>query len=213
MITGTFCPTLTLWSNTGVPKVWGAPPGGKSGFLREGLLFTRKTILNETWEDIWRNTVWKQVTLELISVSKITWLICSPGFLSIFQKQDKWITHPLWCWFDPKVRLLSLEENYIDIVSDTSLKFSFQGSRILNFGLVLEGISLTSAGKRWTPCFHFQQWHPSKQSIFLWRTWKATLERLLQNSNLCMISYVQTGNHIPPTNPGMKRIFHFSLLN
>jgi hypothetical protein len=25
----------------------------------------------------------KQVTLELISVSKIAWLICSPGFLSI----------------------------------------------------------------------------------------------------------------------------------
>jgi hypothetical protein len=34
-----------------------------------------------------KKTVWKQVTLELINVSKITWLICSPGFVSIFQKQ------------------------------------------------------------------------------------------------------------------------------
>jgi hypothetical protein len=31
-----------------------------------------------------KKTLWKQVTLELISVFKITWLICSPGFVKYF---------------------------------------------------------------------------------------------------------------------------------
>jgi hypothetical protein len=45
-----------------------------------------------------KKTVWKQVTLELISVSKITWLICSPGFVEYFPEavtdKYKWITDP-----------------------------------------------------------------------------------------------------------------------
>jgi hypothetical protein len=49
-------------------------------------------------QKIRKKTVWKQVALELISVSKITWLICSPGFVKYFPEavtdKYKWIKDP-----------------------------------------------------------------------------------------------------------------------
>jgi hypothetical protein len=36
-----------------------------------------------------KKAVWKQVKLELINVSKISWLICSPCFVSIFQRDHR----------------------------------------------------------------------------------------------------------------------------
>jgi hypothetical protein len=45
-----------------------------------------KTLIGKLglWVRKLERTVWKQVTLELISVSKITWLICSLDFCKYF---------------------------------------------------------------------------------------------------------------------------------
>jgi hypothetical protein len=84
-----------------------------------------------------KKTVWKQVILELISVSKITWLICSPGFVKYFPEavtdKYKWITDPFHADF-PQNYDFSLEEgNYIDIISDTPLKVWFPRKSYIEF--------------------------------------------------------------------------------
>jgi hypothetical protein len=61
-------------------------------FIGKLSFWARKTegkILNmfSRFKDFVDGNSVKQLKLEFISVSKIIWLICSPGFLSIFQMQ------------------------------------------------------------------------------------------------------------------------------
>jgi hypothetical protein len=84
------------------------------------------------WRILWRKTVSKQVTLELISVSKITWLIWSAGFLSISRavsNKYKWITDPFHVDspqnFDFSLEEEEEEETYVDSTCDTYFKVQF----------------------------------------------------------------------------------------
>jgi hypothetical protein len=84
--------------------------------------------------------MWKLVTLELISVSKITWLICSPGFVNYFPEavsdKYKWITDPFHA--DSRQNYdFSLEEgHYIDI-SDTPLKVQLPRKLYIEFWMLI----------------------------------------------------------------------------
>jgi hypothetical protein len=84
-----------------------------------------------------KKTVWKQVTLELINVSKITWLICSPGFVKYFPEAvtDKYklIIDPFHA-DSPQNYYFSLEEgNYTEVISDTPLKDQFPSKSYTEF--------------------------------------------------------------------------------
>jgi hypothetical protein len=128
-----------------------------------------------------KKTAWKPVTLELISVSKITWLICSPGFVKYSPKaatdKYKWITDPFHA-DSPQNYTFSLEEgNYIDIFSDTLLKVRFPTKLYREFWVCI-GEEVPHLSRKVVnhlllsqhlTCarLDFQQWQPTKQSIIL----------------------------------------------
>jgi hypothetical protein len=162
----------------------------------------------------------KQVTLELISVSKITWLICSPGFCKYFPEavtdKYKWITDPFHA-DSPQNYDFSLEEgNYINIISDTPLKVRFPRKSYIEFWVRIgeEVPYLSWKSCEQSPSFHnilpVQDWIFSSGSQ---QNKVSFYERPFLNSRSFTINYVQRSNHIHPTNPGMKRVFYFSQLS
>jgi hypothetical protein len=74
-----------------------------------------------------KKTLWNQVTLELISVTKITWLICSRGFYLPEAVTDKykWIMDTFHADSPQNYDFFLEEGNYIDIISNTPLKVQF----------------------------------------------------------------------------------------
>jgi hypothetical protein len=102
---------------------------------------------------LWRKTVWKKVTLELINISKIIWFICITRFSKYFPeaKSDKykWISD-LSMLIRPKITTFlsrEEEESYTDIIAYTSLKVHFLGKSYIEFGVGIGGGSCLTSGK------------------------------------------------------------------